>query len=400
MFLFILLLIFTGCGRKEKTIIPERKHTGPVKMKSRFGESILPGPEKTVNLLTDTAYFPYYIPGYPIESMNPLKHQGFGQSLSPVADKNKAFRHYDQTGYTARYKKGITSPEVYFSVIFDNDIIDYTDYYFTNGAGFELFHPLVSASPFARLLPGLSYSSNFYALTLVQNLYTPLKLNKPEILTGDRPFAAYLTVGHHRISLSPEKKQRLSSGFIIGVLGPGSMGNFSQAMIHSEEPTGWKYQVKNDIVLNYAIRFEQAIFSMKGMEAAIVACGQAGTLYDNLVAGVYFQAGRANDRYSSIFQTTDQQKPYRKRIRYYFSLDLSNRLVIYDATLQGGMFNKESVYTINRRDIKRYVFTGTASMGIGFGKYSLEAEQVFLTPEFDGGRRHMWFRIKNIVRLN
>jgi hypothetical protein len=73
---------------------------------------------------------------------------------------------------------------------------------------------------------------------------------------------------------------------------------------------------------------------------------------------------------------------------------------VYDATLLGGMFNKESIYTLNAGQINRYVFTGTASFGIGLGRYSLEAEQVYLTPEFDGGRRHLWIRIKNVIRIN
>jgi hypothetical protein len=50
--------------------------------------------------------------------------------------------------------------------------------------------------------------------------------------------------------------------------------------------------------------------------------------------------------------------------------------------------------------VKRFVFTGTVLLGLGLGKYSLEAEQVYLGPEFDGGRHHYWFRIKNIIRLN
>jgi hypothetical protein len=88
------------------------------------------------------------------------------------------------------------------------------------------------------------------------------------------------------------------------------------------------------------------------------------------------------------------------RVHYYFNLRLENKLVLYDATLQGGLFNKHSIYTISDDNINRYVFTGKLGAAIGYGRFSLEAEQVFLTPEFHGGLYHLWFRLKLISRLN
>ncbi|MCU0370366.1 MAG: lipid A deacylase LpxR family protein [Bacteroidales bacterium] len=298
------------------------------------------------------------------------------------------------------FREGRVAPGLWFTAVFDNDIFDYTDYYYTSGITFELFHPSVSASPFSRLLPGLRYSTNYYGITLVQNLYTPLKLENQDVLAGDRPFAAYLALGHQRISLSPPKHRRLQSEFTLGVIGPASLGGVSQDIIHGNEPVGWINQVENDIVINYNIRFEQGIYRAKDIEIAVTAGGQAGSLYDNITASLYLQLGRANDRYGSIFQTTGHQNKFSKRVRYYFALDLNNRLILYDATLQGGMFNRESIYKLESSQVSRYVFNGTASFGLGLGRYSLEAGQVFLTPEFEGGRHHFWFRIKNIFYIN
>jgi hypothetical protein len=153
-------------------------------------------------------------------------------------------------------------------------------------------------------------------------------------------------------------------------------------------------------VVNYSIRFDQGVYSGNGIEIAVFGGGQAGTLYDNMSAGLFLQIGKFNNRYESIFQTTGHQETFKHRIRYYFSLDVKNKIVFYDATMQGGMFNRESVYTFKGSQVDHFVFTGTASVGIGLGRYSLEAEQVFLTPEFDGGRKHLWFRIRNIILIN
>jgi lipid A 3-O-deacylase len=401
MIILFCLLIFQGCGRKSHLKNPVRHQIHEIQpVSSRFQDILISSERNSPSVIPAIAPHAYYLPGFPVGKILPVNDHDLSiQNKGPesISFRKRITIFSRSTNYL---KAGSTSGESYFTTTFDNDIFDYTDYYYTNGAGFEFYHPVISALPFARLLPGINFGINYYGITLVQNIYTPLKLNKPDILYGDRPFAAYLVLGHHRISLSPESKRRLHSEFTIGVIGPGSLGNFSQAMIHSEEPTGWKYQVKNDIVVNYSIRFDQGLYSGKGIEIAALAGGQAGTLYDNLYAGFFMQVGRANDRYNSIFQTSDQQKPYRKRVRYYFSLDISNKLILYDATLQGGMFNRESVYTIEPGNINRYVFIGIAGFGLGLGSYSLEAEQVFLSPEFEGGRRHMWFRIKNIVRIN
>jgi hypothetical protein len=293
-----------------------------------------------------------------------------------------------------------TSPEVFFTAVFDNDIFDYTDYYYTNGISLELYHPAISTSPICRILPGLRNSLNYYGLILIQNMYTPLKLEELNVRVGDRPFAAYLTISHQRISLSADRRRKLQSELMLGAIGPASLGGVAQDMIHTNTPVGWVNQVKNDVVLNYSIRFDQGVYSGKRIEVAVIAGGQAGTLYDNIMTGLYFQVGKTNDRYGSLFQTTPHQKTFKGRIRYYFSLDAKTKLVMYDATLQGGMFNRESIYRLTSDQVKHSVFTGTAAVGLGLGRYSLEAEQVFLTPEFEGGRHHFWFRIKNIFYLD
>lgn len=391
--LLIIMLILSGCGRKEKISYDQIERISRLNTHAISCKLQASGFKLRATSFKDERKREYEGSEYvkPILN-NSLTVAGTNHEIRVRLDRNPV--------QEALRKYGKTSGEAFFTATWDNDLFDYTDHYYTNGAGFELIHPAIGSSPIARILPGLHYSNNYYGLTLVQNMFTPLKLNKTEILVGDRPFASYLVMGHQRTSLSPEKNQRLFSELILGVIGPGSFGNISQDMIHNETPVGWMYQVENDFIANYDILFDQGLYSKNGIEIAAVAAIQAGTLYDNISAGFYFQAGRANDRYNSVFQTTGPQKPFGKRIRYYFSLEMMNRMVFYDATLQGGMFNKESIYTINNKDIERYVFSGSAGFGLSLGKYSLELTQVFLSPEFEGGRKHLWIRIKNIVRID
>jgi lipid A 3-O-deacylase len=399
--LVIIMLLQSACSRLDRPGNKrEESQPGIQRIESRFQD--IPAEKIVLNIsehnFKDTS--PYYLPEWPLDRLSSIPVTDQGLRMNATGNEDNVLNSTDNQLIPIFFKEGKTSEEAFFTFTFDNDIFDYTDYYYTSGISLEFHHPALSSSPVVKILPGLKYSINYYGLTLTQHLYTPLKLNKPEILVGDRPFAAYLAISHQRISLQPVARRRLQSEFTLGILGPGSLGKYSQSVIHREEPTGWKYQVENDIVLNYTIRFDQGLYSGKRAEIAVVAGGQAGTLYDNITAGLYLQAGRASDRYSSIFQTTGYETPYKKRIRYYFSLEIMNKVVLYDATMQGGMFNKSSIYTLDQERIRRYTFSGTASFGIGFGRYSLEAAQYFLTPEFQGGRHHLWFRIRNIIHLN
>ncbi|MCK9398870.1 MAG: lipid A deacylase LpxR family protein [Bacteroidales bacterium] len=412
------LLLLAGCAKNDpsvpnKTISVQNpdnalkaKQNGKNKpgqtpiIESRFQQNVKVNQNNTSNQQPDPGNtYQYYIPAEHLEKRALISSGKLAQS-GGSREKRSGFRNSIKPQEPDFFKTGRTLQEIFINAIFDNDIFDYTDYYYTSGISFEFYHPAISASPLTQLLPGLRNSVNYYGLTLVQNLYTPRKLDTSGVQLGDRPFSAYLTLGHQRISLSTDHRRRLETELTMGVIGPASLGGFAQDVIHTNEPDGWVNQVNNDIILNYSIRFDQGLFSGRNIELAVITGGQAGTLYDNIMAGIYLQLGKMNDRYGSVSQATDHQKPFKNRIRYFFPIDLKNKLIIYDATLQGGMFNRESVYKLDRDQINRYVFTGTASIGLGLGRYSLEAGQVYLTPEFAGGRHHFWFRIKNIYYIN
>ena len=414
--LLILLLLLAGCIQRSDVRGPaidqdlhkdsfqkqdkeEIKQVPEEAIPSRFEEFSAAGQkvsEPSPDLTAPGAE--YYIP-----VREPAKTSPIRSKLESLGDPGTSSSPgFKTTDFDANdfFRNGRIANGVYLTIIIDNDIFDYTDYYYTSGLSIELFHPAISASPLSHLLPGIKGSVNYYSISLTQNMYTPRELEIDSVLTGDRPFASYLTLSHNKYSLNPSKRTRLESRIDIGVIGPNSLGQAAQDVIHTNEPVGWVNQVANDFVLNYAIRYEKGFFRERNFEMAFFGGGQVGTLYDNMTGGLFLQIGKINGRYESLFQTTPRQPDFLRRIRYYVNLNLENKLVIYDATLQGGMFNPNSVYTLPDDMIQRYVFTGKLGFGFGLGPLSLEAEQVFLSPEFDGGRHHFWFRIKSTVHIN
>ena len=77
--------------------------------------------------------------------------------MSGVSPKNIKFEnelnHETQTFKTGSYQS-VVNP-VILRVIFDNDIFDNTDYYYTNGVRFELVLPFAGQSPMNKILLGI-----------------------------------------------------------------------------------------------------------------------------------------------------------------------------------------------------------------------------------------------------
>jgi hypothetical protein len=121
----------------------------------------------------------------------------------------------------AFYAISYTSTNRYIGVNFDNDIFNNTDYYYTNGFRIDYVTPIFASSPLSfSMLPYRKYSMNYHGMTIVQNMYTPTNPDVSLVLDGDRPFSAYLYLGHFKNTLSNDHKYRQYSELDIGLIGP------------------------------------------------------------------------------------------------------------------------------------------------------------------------------------
>jgi lipid A 3-O-deacylase len=62
----------------------------------------------------------------------------------------------------------------------------------------------------------------------------------------------------------------------------------------------------------------------------------------------------------------------------------------YDATLQGGLFNRESAYTIGSSDIERFTLQNNYGIVLQYRWLYLEYSRTMLTREFSYGDSHKW----------
>lgn len=269
-----------------------------------------------------------------------------------------------------------------------NDFIYNTDYYFTNGFEFEILSPLAKRNPInIFLIPSLDESLNRYGFTLVQNMFTPKeKFDVEKQLDGDRPFAAYLLVGFKNKSLNPEKQIAVISEIQFGVLGPAALGEETQDAIHnvtgnSANLNGWENQISNSVALNYMASIYKTLYSNCWFDIYAVGKGGLGIPYTFLQAEGGLRLG--------LFEKNPQgfEMFSQKKVMFFVFAEIFERLVGYNATLQGGLISK-STYTIE--NINHLI--GGYRLGISFvyNLLKLELATTYNSPEFPGALSHKW----------
>jgi len=285
---------------------------------------------------------------------------------------------------------------------FDNDFWDYTDYYYTNGAAIAYLHPVFSSSPISRLL--ISNGKNgmdYYGLQVVQHMYTGEKPKVDSIIPGDRPWSSYSYIGQMLISFDTKNKIKHYSELNIGLLGPKSGGGFLQNLVHTilpnnSPPKGWDNQIATDFVIDYQYQIQKAIWEAKNTETYIGAAAQIGTLRNNISWGFGGTYGSFIPFYQdiSVIKRKRIRSSFQRKIRFRLLANVYTRLIAYDATLQGGMFNKSSIYTLKASQLERFIIEGQAGFGLSYGRFELLFIQFWKSKEFKTGKDHKYVSTK------
>ena len=231
---------------------------------------------------------------------------------------------------------------------YDNDYFAATDENYTQGYNFELVIPCFEKNPLNHVLIHPTNTINTYGVTLEHIGYTPNHYERPEIQIGDRPFAAALMLKSFVVATDPIHKHRWVSSLSLGLIGPGAFGEEMQVGIHkatgNKVPLGWQHQIKNDLVLNYQLGYEKQLLKYREFfTLQALSNVQLGTLFTNASLGFNSTLGLVHTSFTNS----------KKGFALYLYAQPQVRIVGYDATLQGGVFNKRSPYTIANSDIER-----------------------------------------------
>ncbi len=276
----------------------------------------------------------------------------------------------------------------YFRLNYENDFFSSTDKYYTQGINVELVAPWIKTFPLAKVLVHPKYDYIRYGLALAHEGYTPSDFSVPQILYGDRPFAACFFLKTFLIAIDSEKRQRFSTTLSTGVIGQAAGGMEMQTSIHRTlgdiMPHGWPNQVHNDAILNYQVNYEKQLMSL-GHAFSLDADGiaRAGTLSDKVALGLTIMMGYFDSPFLSGTATGSN-------FRIYAYEHPQVNAVGYDATLEGGVFNRTSPYTISAADVTPFTFENRFGFVIVYRRLYLEYFQSFISNEFKTGNFHVW----------
>lgn len=275
----------------------------------------------------------------------------------------------------------------YFRFSYENDFFSATDRDYTQGYSLEFVSTKLEKNPINHLFFNLKNSSYKYGLSIEHIGFTPSDYVSKEIQFGDRPFASAIMLKSFNIAEHSAKKRRISQTFSLGIIGPGAFGKEMQVEIHkatgNKVPGGWDNQIQNDLVLNYRIGYEQQLLSHTNVFALQINSSlQLGTLFTNASLGFNTQVGIINSPFTLINS--------KKKFQLYVYAQPNINVIGYDATLQGGVFNRESIYTIKANSVER--FTAQFNYGIILKTKTLyfEYSKSFITKEFDLGNSAKW----------
>ncbi|NOT75892.1 MAG: lipid A deacylase LpxR family protein [Cyclobacteriaceae bacterium] len=289
----------------------------------------------------------------------------------------------------------------YIRFNYENDYFTATDYYFTQGMNLEVVAPSYSKFPISKALFTPRSSGSQYGISIEHNGYTPTSIESNTILYGDRPFAAALMLKTFALSVDSVRHIRTTSSLTLGVIGPAAGGYEMQKAIHSwikgQEPFGWQYQIQNDVVVNYEVGLEKNILS-SGNNFIVngFASARVGTLNTKISTGAVVMLGRLNGAIASVFS---REKASSGKLKFHLYVQPVVNVVAYDATLQGGLFNSSSPYTISSGDVSHVTFQANYGGVLSFGSIHLDYFKTIISKEFESGMYHRWGGIRVGVNL-
>lgn len=262
----------------------------------------------------------------------------------------------------------------------DNDafLFNGQDRYYTNGIEFYIR----KAIPFHS--NNTSLKKRTWLLYGGQRMYTAHSGHihiKEQI---DRPITGYL-YGGGEVSWFYDNESLFTFGAEVGIIGPSAYGEKIQEGYHKlfnfYTVKGWDYQLNNALGFDIRSQFSRILFrnGLKNFDGFFNSIASVGTNNTNLSFGSSFRYGKFNKLFESAetgARVSMKNEPV-KEFYIFYRPQLS--WVIYDSTMQGGMFLKDKgSVTYNPKPI---VFSQIVGMYWTSFRVGINVQYVFNTKE-------------------
>jgi lipid A 3-O-deacylase len=265
-----------------------------------------------------------------------------------------------------------------FGLVLDNDLYTSTvsDKYYTNG--FEIFYKYLDKGQ------GEKINKRITEFRIGQYIYNPYNIKADDISRNDRPFAGYLfgRFGKHTFY---QDESVLKLNFQAGYVGPNAFGREMQELFHRSlgyiQVKGWQHQIKNALALQVNAFYSKKIFCPEAndrIDFHAVGDINAGTVNSGVSIGVLSRLSLKkllpiynSNLYNAAINIDPQAYKTESECYLYIAPYLNYQL--YDATIQGSLFNNNSPVTY---DVVPFRFNGEA--GIKYRKNHWDFSYAFV----------------------
>jgi lipid A 3-O-deacylase len=231
------------------------------------------------------------------------------------------------------------------------------------------------------------FNKKIFEASFGQSLYNAQTGAVPNINFVDRPFAAYL---YGAVALQYLSSKEISSKFKleVGTVGPNAYGYEIQNLIHQTfgfyDIKGWEYQVNNELGLKLEadLLYKTYQSANQKTDISIPVKATLGNIYTGLSTGFLLRTGKINPIYHSVVSqsnvSTFKEKGV-KELEFYFFLKPMLNIVAYDATIAGGLFNKDKgpiTYKANP-----FIFSQELGLAYAKNRWTFDFSLIFRTKE-------------------
>ena len=225
----------------------------------------------------------------------------------------------------------------------------------------------------------------------------------------DRPFAAYLYAGA-TLNLLYKNESNLKIGAQLGIIGPGAFGRQVQNYVHDNfgfyHPSGWEYQIHNEAQLNLSAEYNKLLARGSWIDVSFSSYLNLGNGFSGAGVGPMVRLGSFNQLFNSVSTQSTAIKnqtvtPLHPHEIFFYYKPLFN-YVAYDATIQGGLFDKHN--DPNSLEITRnkepFIFSNQFGVAFTTGRFVIDATAIFHTKEVkEMTRSEQWGSVTALYRF-
>lgn len=277
------------------------------------------------------------------------------------------------------------------------------DKYYTNG----LFLTFRSAINPSQKQDTSKLVKKIWALSIAHKMYNASSGSIRNIASVDRPFAAY-AYGSASLNYYFKKETVLGVELQGGILGPSAKGEEGQKFYHEVfgfyDINGWQFQVKDEIGVNLLLNYQSLLYrnQKRTLDFSLPVEAKIGNTFTGLKAGLLFRTGALNPLYHSVatnsFVST-YKEAHAKEKELYFFLKPSLDVVIYDATISGGLFRDDKGLVVY--DTKPLVFSQELGVAFAQKRWTFNFSLIFKSKELKSvANAHQYGIIDLYYRFN